>query len=647
MWDCFISYRRDEVTFVNSLYMHLKKRNFNPWLDFRKLLPGKKWDAQIDAAIFASPIFLLVVSSNSLNNNSGQVKREWELAVQNSKRVVLLIFEATPFPDGWKSSGGTVNLEESFLTSEWIDFRIAFSQALDQLTHLLRSTTTRPASPPPQTGFKMPPTPTWMYRLSRLNEFMFGASIVISLIFLLIWISNAELSQSVMELFQQPPELMALQPDLFLRFLLLGNVIGSIVSIAVIGAFMLIALLKFITRWLGIEYQSVKFPYSPISIKDRSFSYTSVRTTLLYLFILPVWSILVPSLPTILLLVVAVSACIMIFMLPREGMYRWAKEEGIRLSGSKKLLKSSVIIFCIFALFVVALVPVRFQGLACISSIIILIAIYLFKYLQVRRAKSESPINFAVDYDPRDGYIAYRLIKRMKAFGHSYVKPDVAEMVFVLHSDCKWSYSYDPDTDSRTIIPMFIQTPQTSVVSGQKIFQMQGLDLRADVDFRINTIAKYINDPEEMITHLGPVPLRTRFVKPSLVDFAGYMLALGIIAPIFTLLLTILTVAVSQGRQTFEINFLGVIAVLIYVPLALRMITMLQQRSGTYGEFSRNFLLILILGLFAGGGGAFILIFLAAFNDGLKLWLLNDSSRYLPTPEKMNRKSFLTFLSSI
>ncbi|HEX2622885.1 MAG TPA: toll/interleukin-1 receptor domain-containing protein, partial [Phototrophicaceae bacterium] len=140
----FISYSRHNVTFADSLFHHLKKHDRNPWLDFRRLVPGQPWEKQIFQAVENAGVILLVITPQSLSSKN--VRDEWTMALALDKRIVLLIYEATPIP---------VDLNKC----EWVDFRGSFDKAFQKLLGILNV----PYAPcdirPPQSGFKMPPVP--------------------------------------------------------------------------------------------------------------------------------------------------------------------------------------------------------------------------------------------------------------------------------------------------------------------------------------------------------------------------------------------------------------------------------------------------------------------------------------------------------
>lgn len=142
--EIFISYSRQEITFVDSLYQDLVMRHHVPlWLDFRELRVGEEWHTDIMNAIEVAHTLLLVVSSASIK--SEHVAEEWQYAIQMGKRVILLIFEAVPLPDALK-----------VYTPEWVDGRGEYAEVLRQLVWLLQQPITPPRYPAPQSGLIVP-----------------------------------------------------------------------------------------------------------------------------------------------------------------------------------------------------------------------------------------------------------------------------------------------------------------------------------------------------------------------------------------------------------------------------------------------------------------------------------------------------------
>src|SRR5215212_2492354 len=107
----FISYSRRESPFVDVLLDALEDKGVNVWVDYHSLVPAKRWLNQIIEGIRQSDTFLLVVSKDSMA--SANVELEYKHALEQKKRVILIIFEA-------------VSLPPALQACEWIDFRRSF-----------------------------------------------------------------------------------------------------------------------------------------------------------------------------------------------------------------------------------------------------------------------------------------------------------------------------------------------------------------------------------------------------------------------------------------------------------------------------------------------------------------------------------------
>jgi hypothetical protein len=137
----FISYSRYQTPFIDRLAVELEKVGHTLWLDYRSLVPAKPWFDQIKAGVVGSDAFLLVVSQGSIL--SPNVEPEWRLALEHKERVILLIFEAVPLPPELQNC-------------EWVDFRVNFKKSVSELKQKLGTEPAAPATPAPQSGFKVP-----------------------------------------------------------------------------------------------------------------------------------------------------------------------------------------------------------------------------------------------------------------------------------------------------------------------------------------------------------------------------------------------------------------------------------------------------------------------------------------------------------
>ncbi len=133
----FISYSRHESPFVDALLDTLEDEGIKVWVDYQNLVPGRPWLDQILEGIREADVFLLVVSKGSMV--SPNVELEYKQALEQNKRIILILFELT-------------NLPVSVQACEWIDFRGSFRKRKNDL--LARLDQAIQGTPPPEKGFK-------------------------------------------------------------------------------------------------------------------------------------------------------------------------------------------------------------------------------------------------------------------------------------------------------------------------------------------------------------------------------------------------------------------------------------------------------------------------------------------------------------
>jgi hypothetical protein len=119
-----ISYSRSQTPFVNGFYQELSKAGYSIWLDYRSIVPARPWLDQIQEGIAWADTVLLVVSKESIL--SDHVEEEWSLALQEGKRMILVIFDA-------------VDLSQypQLRKLPWVDFRLQHRKSLERLKALL------------------------------------------------------------------------------------------------------------------------------------------------------------------------------------------------------------------------------------------------------------------------------------------------------------------------------------------------------------------------------------------------------------------------------------------------------------------------------------------------------------------------------
>ena len=146
----FISYSRQESPFVDALLDALEDEGIRVWVDYQSLVPGHPWLDQILEGIREADVFLLVISKGSLA--SPNVELEYKQALEQNKRIILLLFELMALP-------------ASLQACEWIDFRGLFRKRKDDLLARLDGPIQGP--PPPEKGFKTSVT-VWLTALVSL-----------------------------------------------------------------------------------------------------------------------------------------------------------------------------------------------------------------------------------------------------------------------------------------------------------------------------------------------------------------------------------------------------------------------------------------------------------------------------------------------
>ena len=123
----FISYSRRDYYFAESLAFQLIKHDIDAWLDSKDLEPSTDWSEAIESAIDAASCLILVVSPDSWKSTI--VRREWQRARSQGKRIIVLLFRTKTTP-------------QELGSAEAIDFRGAFEPALKQLLYHLTSSNT-------------------------------------------------------------------------------------------------------------------------------------------------------------------------------------------------------------------------------------------------------------------------------------------------------------------------------------------------------------------------------------------------------------------------------------------------------------------------------------------------------------------------
>ena len=92
----FISYARDDVAFARDLRERLLALGHAPWMDLFDIPAGARWPDEIDRALRSADAIIGVMSPASMASEN--VKNEWDWAIANSRRLILLLIEPCEIP---------------------------------------------------------------------------------------------------------------------------------------------------------------------------------------------------------------------------------------------------------------------------------------------------------------------------------------------------------------------------------------------------------------------------------------------------------------------------------------------------------------------------------------------------------------------
>lgn len=103
----FISYASDTKPLAEELTKELENQGIEPWVDFKDLHPGQQWKEELNRAIEAAQLFLILVGSES--RATPWQEAEWSAALAGTwadreKRLLPIVFgseEPPPFLRNW------------------------------------------------------------------------------------------------------------------------------------------------------------------------------------------------------------------------------------------------------------------------------------------------------------------------------------------------------------------------------------------------------------------------------------------------------------------------------------------------------------------------------------------------------------------
>jgi hypothetical protein len=92
----FLSYARPDSDFALRLARDLRASGVNVWVDQLDIRPGDAWDRAVEDALKVCSGVLVVLSPTSINSRS--VMDEVSYALEENKRVIPILYRATPIP---------------------------------------------------------------------------------------------------------------------------------------------------------------------------------------------------------------------------------------------------------------------------------------------------------------------------------------------------------------------------------------------------------------------------------------------------------------------------------------------------------------------------------------------------------------------
>jgi len=131
----FISYAKEDRESAERYYEQLAKEGASPWVDFKHLLPGQNWEAEIDRAFSDANVVVLLLSKRSVTKR-GFVQREANDAIDRLRYkqptdiyVIPLLLEPCEVPTHIASRLQYVDLN---VPGAWDQVRAALRLASEQ-----------------------------------------------------------------------------------------------------------------------------------------------------------------------------------------------------------------------------------------------------------------------------------------------------------------------------------------------------------------------------------------------------------------------------------------------------------------------------------------------------------------------------------
>lgn len=127
----FISYAKEDSSIAERLYMDLRKKEINAWMDVKCLAAGANWKYEIRRAIRDSSYFLLLLSKHSVTKR-GFVQQEMKEAIDVLKQIPKNQIFLIPV-----KLDNTEPVDEELLDLNWVDLISNYHQGFAKILSAL------------------------------------------------------------------------------------------------------------------------------------------------------------------------------------------------------------------------------------------------------------------------------------------------------------------------------------------------------------------------------------------------------------------------------------------------------------------------------------------------------------------------------
>ena len=108
MLKIFLSYAREDLECVNSVFNMLEAHGFKPWMDKKRLLPGQDWQQEIVKSIKNSDVFIVFFSSSSVGKRGVFQKElkhalnQLEYLLENDVFILPIVLDDCEVPEKFR-----------------------------------------------------------------------------------------------------------------------------------------------------------------------------------------------------------------------------------------------------------------------------------------------------------------------------------------------------------------------------------------------------------------------------------------------------------------------------------------------------------------------------------------------------------------